>query len=158
MVNSTSDLQPGSPRSSPILTTGWICSVVILYLFQALIIIIIRWLARSERVRKMRKWRGWKKGKGRSFLSPVSSCLFFLFFIFYFLFFIFFMFALFQFSGPNYLETWNRLSHSEFQILGHACKENNGQLATFYLLGFFNLFIFICTGICFRLLYLGEGL
>ena len=69
------------------------------------------------------------------------------------------MFALSQFSGPDYLGTWNRLSHPEFQILDHACRENNGQLAAFYLLGFFNHSIFIgIAGICFRLLYLGGGL
>ena len=143
MVNSASYFQPDSPRSSPILTTGWICCVVILSLFQAL-----RWLARSERVGKMQTWQGWKKGKGRSFLSPVSSQFFF------------FMFALSQFSGPDHLGTWNRLSHLEFHILSHACRENNGQVATFYLLGFFNPFkVIICiTGICFRLLCLGGGL
>ena len=139
MVNSTSDLQPVSPLSSPILTTGWICSVVILSLFQAL-----RWLAR-------RRWESSRAGK-REKEGP-SSPQFPPFFFFFF-----FMFALFQFSGPNYLGTWNRLSHAEFQILGHACKENNGQLATFYLLGFFNHFIFICTGICIRPLYLGGEL
>ena len=62
---------------------------------------------------------------------------------------IFFMVVLSQFSGPDHLGTWNRLSHPEFQILGHACRENNGRLATFYLLGFFNpffLFVLLVIG------------
>ena len=68
---------------------------------------------------KTQNWQGWKKGKGRPCLSPVSSPLFY---------------------GSDHLGTWNRLSHPEFHILSHACRENNGQLATFYLLGFFNPF------------------
>ena len=43
MVNSTSYFQPDSPSSSPILTTGWICLIVILSPFQAL-----RWLGRCK--------------------------------------------------------------------------------------------------------------
>ena len=126
VVDSTSYFQPDIPRASHILNTGWICFIVILSPFQAL-----RWLGRHERVLKMQKWQGWKKGKGMPCLSLVLS---------QFLSFFFFMFALSQFSGPDYLGACNWLSHPEFQILGHACKENNAQLATFYLLGFFNPF------------------
>ena len=54
------------------------------------------------------------------------------------------MFALSQFSGPDYLrQNLEQAKSPEFQVLGCACRENNSQLAAFYLLGFFNPFIFI---------------
>ena len=77
VVDSTSYFQPDIPRASHILTTGWICFIVILSPFQAL-----RWLGRHERVLKMQKWQGWKKGKGMPCLSLVLS-QFLSFFFFY---------------------------------------------------------------------------
>ena len=134
MVKSTSYFEPDSPRSNPILTTGWICFIVILSLFQAL-----RWLGRSERVGKMRKWQGKKaeKGEKEGPASPQFPPMFF----FCFVFFVFFFHVRTLSIQRTQISpgTWNRLSHPQFQILGHACKETNGQLATFYLLGYWYL-------------------